>query len=186
MGARTQGMESGFPGLWTFLSGTRSLQNLCVLTASSLSIWASPQPSPSPQGPLSLLVWVKGKQGQVKHVKSRLGGRVQTEPGRRPQRVGLSSRPHQRLRAGVSWWPAVPRLQQVRDSIPASGTALERQAGACLSAAVSKQLSIEGRISLQKPGELVSPFSSPPRVVCPSFRASVFFPLTRACCPVKS
>lgn len=65
VGARTQGVGSGFPRPWTFSGGTRSLQKLCVLTASSLSIWASPQPSPSPQGPLSLLVWVEGKQGQV-------------------------------------------------------------------------------------------------------------------------
>ena len=65
MGARTQGMESGRPGLWTFPIGTMSFQNLHVPTVSSLSIWASPQPSPSPNGPLSLLVQVKRKQGQV-------------------------------------------------------------------------------------------------------------------------
>ena len=106
---------------------------------------------------------------------------MQTEPGRRPQRIGLLSQPHQRLRAGVSQWPAVPRLQQVSGGILASGAALERQAGACPPAAVSKQLGVEGRTSLQKPGEpakagLVSPFSSPPPVVFPSLRASVCSP----------
>lgn len=52
----TQGMESGPPGLQTFPIGTTSFQNLCVTTASSLSIEASPEPSPSPNCPLPPLV----------------------------------------------------------------------------------------------------------------------------------
>lgn len=69
----TQGMESGPPGLQTFPIGTTSFQNLCVTTASSLSIEASPEPSPSPNCPLPPLVWVKGRQGQVMQVRSRIG-----------------------------------------------------------------------------------------------------------------
>lgn len=58
---RSQGMESGPPGLQTFPIRTMSFQNLCVTTASSLSIEASPRALPQPKLPLASTGLGKGQ-----------------------------------------------------------------------------------------------------------------------------
>lgn len=49
-GLRTWSQDA--PGLWTFPIRTMPFQNLNMPIASTLSIWASPLPSPQPKWPL--------------------------------------------------------------------------------------------------------------------------------------